>query len=572
VVERKPLAITVDQSIALTRKWLDYCEKNHDQCRHADKEHPRLPTRVIDIGSEEREPRLHISSEEERDRFVVLSHCWGSDPNTKRLLTTHVSLDSHCAKIPFDSFPKTFQDAILITRGLNIRYLWVDSVCIVQDDPSDWAREAANMHNIYNSAVLKIGADRAANADEGCFLSAQDQLERYARLKSLTFVDPKSRKHRDLYVRKSTYLPSQRAGFCFKSIVGYPAAMKGNLGQRAWVLQEGLLCRRAIYFTHTELIWECNTTCKCECEINSAMYGVYDEYNNNIQSLKHRFLRFQQSNESDFDQEGYNLDRRRTWELIIEAYTRRQLSYPSDRLPALAGVASFTSRSSTDYLAGIWRQDLELHLLWRPSTHASHIEHSRLLDSSPTFSWASITGPIGYEYGQRDPLMLWKVIGAICTPSQPNPFGPSTGFVRIGGRIAPHIGNSNAHLFSRIITMEVPLTQQSESSARSFSANVNFDTIQDLEYFRSCMEKCIYVFAALFNPPTELDKERGEEDFSTEFIALLLKPSASHPGAWERLGFVEIQLRDRKALELTLQWEHWEEFERNLEYKEVTIV
>lgn len=123
-----------------------------------------LPRRVIDAGNEETPPFLH-QSRGECEAYVALSYCWGTNGN---VLTTQSNLQSHISGLVLESLPKTIRDAIVVTRSLNIRYLWVDALCIIQDLPEDFDREVVQMADIYASASLTIAVKEAVGCAEGC--------------------------------------------------------------------------------------------------------------------------------------------------------------------------------------------------------------------------------------------------------------------------------------------------------------------------------------------------------------------------------------------------------------------
>ncbi|KAK3938227.1 heterokaryon incompatibility, partial [Diplogelasinospora grovesii] len=98
---------------------------------------------------------------------VALSHCWCKH----RLLTTRKeNISEHCKEIQFASLPETFQDAVTVTRTLGVQYLWIDSLCIIQDDPDDWRRGSVQMGSIYRDAAITIAASGAKDGTEGCFM------------------------------------------------------------------------------------------------------------------------------------------------------------------------------------------------------------------------------------------------------------------------------------------------------------------------------------------------------------------------------------------------------------------
>lgn len=138
-------------------------------------DHVVLPSRFIDVGSRDgrKDPRLVSSTEvSNKERYTTLSHCWGASPDNMPLRTTHATKAAHMVSIPMRTLPKTFRDAIDVTRALNVRYIWIDSLCIVQDDLEDWEQEAAKMASIYEGSFLTIAAADSPNSNGGLFLDS----------------------------------------------------------------------------------------------------------------------------------------------------------------------------------------------------------------------------------------------------------------------------------------------------------------------------------------------------------------------------------------------------------------
>ncbi|KFA76717.1 hypothetical protein S40288_09390 [Stachybotrys chartarum IBT 40288] len=132
-----------------------------------------MPIRVLDVG-ERKIFRVHIKPclQEGRDlplgtKYVTLSHCWGGVVPTKLLKTNLSDFKDH---IQFDQLPKTFQDAIVVTQNLGARYLWIDSLCIIQDDEQDWQHEAAMMVDVYRNAICNLTAASSRDSSGGLCL------------------------------------------------------------------------------------------------------------------------------------------------------------------------------------------------------------------------------------------------------------------------------------------------------------------------------------------------------------------------------------------------------------------
>jgi hypothetical protein len=133
-----PTAIT---RTALMGYFVKNCvEKHGGLCRESSD--TKLPLRVIDVGdlSSRNKPNDSVKlceTHEETGKYVCLSHCWG---NAQLVKTLTNNIEGMKRGIALASLPKTFQDAVLMTRRLGIRYLWIDSLCIIQDDGDDWDR------------------------------------------------------------------------------------------------------------------------------------------------------------------------------------------------------------------------------------------------------------------------------------------------------------------------------------------------------------------------------------------------------------------------------------------------
>ncbi|PVH83463.1 HET-domain-containing protein, partial [Cadophora sp. DSE1049] len=144
--------------------WLKHCIENHPDCGAV--EEVELPTRLIKLGDSGGNPQLVITCGM-RGKYATLSHCWGSPGSPRPLTTTGPTLDARMAGVSFNDLPRTFQDAIAVTRGLGLNYLWIDSLCIIQESREDWTKESQEMQNVYANAVFNISADSASDSSMG---------------------------------------------------------------------------------------------------------------------------------------------------------------------------------------------------------------------------------------------------------------------------------------------------------------------------------------------------------------------------------------------------------------------
>ncbi|KAH7383937.1 heterokaryon incompatibility protein-domain-containing protein [Pyrenochaeta sp. MPI-SDFR-AT-0127] len=223
----------------LLKNWLEVCDNSHYDHGPASNSAKQLPTRVLYLGDSEYfdDIRLLVTKEGQNGRYVALSHCWGTD---KFLATTMDSLNDFQNKIPFRELPQTFQDAIVITKSLGIQYLWIDSLCIIQegDGMADWRRESKRMEEVFSSAYCALAATSAINPTQG-FLKTRSQSQ-------CVMLEDATDKGLYIYVDELSNKFSQDVEM-------------GVLNKRAWVLQERALSRRTIHFTQGQTYFECGS-------------------------------------------------------------------------------------------------------------------------------------------------------------------------------------------------------------------------------------------------------------------------------------------------------------------------
>jgi hypothetical protein len=220
--------------------WLEDCDANHPDCRPQKQNF--LPTRLIDVGKSGR-PRLRLYETSLGDTcsYIALSHPWGDPKRHEHFCTYKVNIAAHRHKIDFDLLPATFKDAVLATRALGFRYLWIDSLCIIQGDDGDFNVEAKRMEDVFSSAYCVLAATRATHQCDG-FLQPRPQI------KSITFQP----------INQAPY-------YVCESIEDFNGdVLEGSMCKRAWVLQERALSRRTVYFADRQTYWECGNGVRCE--------------------------------------------------------------------------------------------------------------------------------------------------------------------------------------------------------------------------------------------------------------------------------------------------------------------
>jgi hypothetical protein len=350
----------------------------------------RLPTRVIDVGQDEKSNIVYLKEtiDSDRDPYMSLSHCWGKE---QIITTTTNTLQDRKAGIKFSELPKTFRHAVRITRGLGIRYLWIDSLCIIQDDEKDWKIESAKMADVYMCSQLNIAATHSSNGNGGCFaerwsLDTLNQIELNVGEDAPIGPEDNEEGNYKIFVRHALHVAHDH----FTRSMDYAHTIEhaSPLLGRGWVLQERLLSSRTLHFHAEELIWECASGISCECSrLEDYQWGDPDGLLQQSQPDQLKLL--YTSISAPTATESQILD---GWLELISEYCKLKITKQTDRLPAISGLASrLARRLPGEYLAGLWSQDLPRALCWlkesgnqnkHPSFRGPHA-------SVPSWSWAS---------------------------------------------------------------------------------------------------------------------------------------------------------------------------------------
>lgn len=227
----------------IIRDWLDECDQHHENCSPLEDSSTRLPTRLIDVG-ETGEAGIKLYETEPGDsfRYLALSHPWGPD-RSSHFCTYPENLSDHLQGILLEDLPKTFQDAVEVTRRLNQRYLWIDSICIIQGPEGDFNEQAKHMEGIFRQACCVLAASCAMGQQDG-FMKPRDE-----------------RKCLKIHQKSDGRPPIHACNFIddFQQ-----HALDSHLNKRGWVLQERALARRTIFFTEKQTYWECGAGVRCE--------------------------------------------------------------------------------------------------------------------------------------------------------------------------------------------------------------------------------------------------------------------------------------------------------------------
>jgi hypothetical protein len=369
---------------------------------------PQLPSRLLDLGSNKLRLECDVESIPNL-RYTTLSHVWGNDP-ASYLQLKEKTMEHFKIEVPFKAMPIKYNDAIRITRVLGIRYLWIDSLCIIQDSESDWKTEALKMAAIYGASACNISYAHAPSEEPAkrylrdprlkipCKLAAASPRPSFLSTFGLNHLWSKPLSPAAVVVNYN-----RSATYSTWSTEGYRKAC--SLLSRAWVFQERLLCPRTIYYGHDRLLWEC-----CET-FNDEFSGPMPQVPRSKAQLYSVFSgitrdRFDNDSLGHFDLQ---------WSQMINEYRSCKLTFQRDRAIAFAGIASaIQSQTGMTYLAGIWKESAHLGLLWcvkpvgpkgRPSSPVLGTQEGV---KAPSWSWFSVPCQLTTEHDLVDHSLSWS--------------------------------------------------------------------------------------------------------------------------------------------------------------------
>ena len=383
------------------RQWLVDCQsRSHFACNTTisgdvlidDNYHVPLPSRLISVGYPGDKMVYLRNTGGEKGAYITLSYVWGGPGRIPK--TTFSNIAERKGGILVSSLPKTFQDVIIITRKLNVPYVWIDALCIIQDDEKDWARQAGQMSRIYQFSLFTVAATGAEDTSRGCFLDRVPTSVEIGPVISLPY------RTKEGVVSGRFMVFEQHKTFAEE----YDRFVeKSPLLKRGWVFQERVLSRRMVHYTKGKIFFECRT----HRFMNECQEGVgKDETQLGFWGPEIKAgTMFPKKDQNPFDSTLMG-----RWYMAIKIYSQLRLTKTSDKLAAVAGVArefqmlfskereaaGKTSRDGSAlhtplYVSGLWSHDLLYGLSWYPSKPPKLCIAG---NKAPSWSWASWHTPI----------------------------------------------------------------------------------------------------------------------------------------------------------------------------------
>lgn len=401
-------------NLKVIRTWLQECLSGSSECSTWPREHFR-PTRLIAIEmSASGDPYIRLvrgsDIAEPFPGYATLSYCWGRATGEMPWRLTKERLAGFEKAIPNEVLPKTIADAFRVVEAIGIHYLWVDSLCIVQDDPEDWAFEAYRMGQVYNGSLLTIIS--GTDSSTGGLLTPRQQLEVSAAEIPIN----------------STSSPTSTPGATGGLAILYPRLDTsktrircGPTSKRAWCYQEELLSARRLYFSEEGFGWEC----LCSDHDEAGIKGPGD-----VRSTAYTL--------PDYDAKVLLSESQviGEWHGIVEQYTSRQITYHGDVFAALAGIASsLQARYESRYFAGLWECSFLDDLLWHRTGNT--LDRPEDFDA-PSWSWLSVKGHVTFGRGNQTATKTdAEYVGCDVQTANGDMFGTVTsgGTVRLRARL-----------------------------------------------------------------------------------------------------------------------------------------
>ncbi|KAK8868947.1 heterokaryon incompatibility protein-domain-containing protein [Apiospora arundinis] len=385
-------------NIGLINIWKLQCISNHRSCRlgYPTTVIKQLPCRLINVEDPDRPFLIETHANMQAD-YVALSYCWGPHEQTQ---TLRKNIATHLTNIPISTLSNTCKDAVSVAHLLGYKYLWIDALCIIQDDEDDKGLEISRMGHIYRHADLTICAEGSPGAHAGLFpKTLPDPRELYPCQVKISAEAPDRTITRDLTVAGT------RNG-------------ENYLSRRGWTLQEEILTSRALVIGHGMASWRCTSGIAHETDpvlkplplnpySKDLEYDIPRSMGSSLNVARLRMWLYAPSAARQMASRRHPTAKYPAflaWYTLIENYSDRDLTVTTDTLPAVQGIASVLKSSlAASYRSGLWAEDLVRGLLWYVAGNDDRSVSSQSADSNlapkvPSWSWAAV-GKVRVRFG-----------------------------------------------------------------------------------------------------------------------------------------------------------------------------
>jgi len=510
-----------DESFQQAREWIHDCLHKHPNC--PEPATPELPTRVVEI-LDDGKLRVHDTGGEAS--YAALSYCRGG---IQAFETTLSSLKDRKEGFSMNFLPQTLQDGVKVATELGLRYIWIDSLCIVQDSPADKGKEITQMAQIYSNAYVTICAASAEKASDG-----------FLKILGSTPEEPNASLDDDLIKMPYRAPDGEQGTILIREEAPYHSTWEPT-SRRAWTLQERILSPRNLIYG-SKLIWQCNTTQHSDGGVEDWSFDILGAGHRKFSSGAFKSTNPPPNPEIDF----FTLRQVfQVWYDAVQEYTRRDLSYPSDKLPAMAGMAkAFHSLTGAAYLAGLWKSNLTHDLMWH--THPTVRYAKPATWRAPSWSWASTDNKVSFDKITPDCASLATIISCSVTPiSATAPFGEvSDGVLELS---APYIKAAPA-LVKQMMAEQSMAPPPKENNAQMWNKSIidmilggGKDAKGEGAWEPDGSVGCVLLFRREWHWESEYQKRKIEEIC---YSGLVVEEVGDGSGRYRRVGAFFDQWKD----------------------------
>lgn len=464
----------------LAMGWIRTCATSHERCKLGkDSKLPRRMLRVLPDGTSDTVRVADTHNLSGDIRYAALSYCWGKGRKNKLLSS---NLTTFRSGISIHILPKTVRDAIIFTRAIGIEWLWIDSLCILQDLPEDWHLESSKMCHVYQNAFVTLAALGATDSNEGLF-ALRDPL---------------------IYMPCELFTTTTEALYAVGEKPYELTLGTWPLHRRRWVLQERILSRRTINFG-PYLSWHCREMSVDEFDLGQTSHKFGAD-------LSLRFFKAVVLPPTP----GKEVLIKEAWRHILASYTDAALTRHSDSVTAISGIiTAIQQRTGWKNLAGLWVPFLWSELLWKRGQYS----RGHRTGIRPKWSWISISGHV---FSQLDaplrPISVVKETKAYKHTSLNQKASPVSLEVScIPYKVERTYATNHKHAWSDMITC-MDLVDWPWAGRVSYTP----DSLSEMQ------------LAELFVPLA------FGEQYGWEIQGIAVSPSETYPGAFERVGYVRV--------------------------------
>jgi len=533
-----------EATLELARQWLQACTSNHQECSMQGSIPPGGPKRVLRLSGPISSPHIHLAplTSSYAPEYLTLSHRWGD--KSHQTLSKH-NYNAFLKNMAFSHLPQTFRDAVQITMRLGYKALWIDALCIIQDDLLDKQGEIPRMGVIYGNSVCTIAALVSRGSSEGCFADRKPLSRVACHFKTATGGLMTCGKARAEFMERQLFLRG------YRDIQDAPV-----LHSRGWVVQERALSPRTLYFSNTGVYWECCRITMFEADevedespgadsLKAALSKVlrdYDEYARQISSDR---ISVRQAHVGSWHD---------VWWKLVSTYTRASLTDLTDRWSAISGISSVFERGvNSSLFVGLWRLRIMNDMLWEAGFAMMSQDRHRLNNGYPTWSWLSINGPASLDNHAREltpELCVARILAESCITGSAGAQNVFSGYV------------SKYSLTIEAPMARLPKPKRGLHSDERLAADWTISQVLD------------HIGEGHWTADVPLDKTQlkrrqgSEEDWAAQWSEqedlwalqwtkyrnvvrfLIVKPSFADPKAWYRVGMYNRWRREYDGVDL----------------------